>query len=491
MQGEEHYIDQMFKDHFEDFEKSPSDVVWKGVVKEGTMANGKRFGLAGGWKSGATLVFSIMMCLMLLSGSNATSVMADEEYSEPLSDKQSVTFSLKSGNEVAHLQPATTKIRPQEVAQVELITAAEQVNDYSNPSVKPQTTESVSASEISNESITIEEMISPVSQVEDILDVSLMPNRELALQGSDWLLTAEAKRQLKHDLFATTYYKKPKGGHWFVTGGLVLDGSFGNGSGYADGLVFGAGKYINKNAFIQISLRGVWDYGFNMRATYTRLLLPGKIRPFVQAGLAWDDRLDLHVGAGIMYEPSPLKTWRIFASVNYENGREFFDRNPQVSAVLELGVQMRLSGTEPLISDNNWMNSVPHYKVPRGWYLEGSSNFAFFDKTKVTRISFYAGKNLNKRLFVRGGLRLGRDRVTLPVQLQYNAVVRQKLRFGVYGGPSLDVGQFRLGTELGLIAYYEVKPGWSLFVAPVILDNSQYRDRIFETGVRYYLSKKK
>ena len=485
MKRDEHYMDQLFEDHFKDFAKSPSDEVWEGIVTNGNMANGKPFGLPGGWKSGVTLLSCVLFCLLFLSGSDPALVAEVPTVKQFAAMADEVNWKNSNGVSGMEEEDEGNFIPPVDA----------KIYEPSNtkgfqPSVAQDTEEvEQSTAFVQNR---VEVKSTPEKPVlKNLLAITQVPGRKSLADSAETELDQRAKRLLKNGLFANTYYKKPKVGHWFVSGGFVLDSGYGYGNGYADGFSFGAGKYINQNSFLEVALRGIWDYGFNLRATYTQLLLKGKIRPFLQAGLAWDTELDLRAGAGILYEPSPLNKWRIYASVNYEKSSRLLDQATGIEPVFEFGVQLRLSGTEPLLSDNNWMNSVPHYKVPAGWYLEGSSNFAFFDKTKVTRVSSYVGKNLNRRLYMRGGVRFGEDRTTVPVQLQFHAVVRQKLRFGAYAGTSLNVSQLGVGAELGLIAYYEVIPGWSLYVAPVILDNSQYEDRIFETGIRYYLGKKK
>ena len=498
MHQEDDYIDQLFKDHFDDFSRSPADTVWDGIEAKATMANGKKLATQSFWKIGfistLVLMFSfVMVSEFVLSKTPveaAEGPMAYVPAEAPVEAYTGIHESPELQTPIATPSGQEEEIIEPQAPVTNQPAAKAQPGAFSNVFSSTATPTNAGVAQGSTQDYPHSFGIATATWMG--LD-ELGINHTAGYYGdteADNQLSKEERKDLWRSVNQGGYYKKNRGGHWFVSGGMAFYGTLNNPTSLADGLVFGAGKYLSENSFMEVNMRGIWGQGFNMRVTYNQLLLPGKLRPYVQVGLAWDSDLDIRAGLGLLYVPSPVSDWRFFISASYERGSRLFDGASTQSGVLEFGAQLKLNGTQPVLSNNKWMNSIPHYKLPRGWYVEGSTNWSFDEKTKVTRASLYAGKNINRRLYMRGGLRFGRENTALPVHLQYHVLVRQKLRFGAYAGPSLNVSELSLGAELGLVAYYEVLPGWSLYVAPVLLDNSSYQQRIFETGLRFYLPKK-
>lgn len=537
MSGEEDYMDQLFKDHFEDFAKSPGDGVWKGIVKNGAMANGKKLSSPPYWKSGLLMCLGLFLTFGAVKGYQVFT--GDEE--EKLAIKAEV-----SNFPVTPTEPAIVPVKSEETQEhdqtaqpvSEVSAIEEEQNTFEEPiheTLVDGETEQIESSEkiaqrptyhlatrIQKHSINRNEnaIRSATAEASDegVAEVSgtdySINGRNLALnanqldlnhlgsgaQQATWAsfndpLSVKARRYMTRSWMIKPQDEgKVRGGHWFVSGAFAADAGLESDRKFVlglDGLAFGAGKYLSPNSFIEVSLRGAWSNGFNMRANYARLFLPGRLRPFIQGGLAWGDRVNVRMGLGLMYTPRDIKKWRFYVAANYEGGFDFGDRIVGETGVFEFGAQLRLSGTERVLSDNNWMNSVPLYELPTGWYADASINFSFDEKTNVVDYSAYMGKYLRRRLFIRGGIRADHNAVAIPVQVQYHFLVRKQLRFGAYTGASIGVQNARLGAELGFIAYYEVLPGWSLFVAPVILEGSSFNERLFETGIQLNLAKKK
>lgn len=529
MRREEDYMDQLFKDHFEDFAKSPGEEVWKGVVANGAMANGKKLGGAPYWKLGMLLVLGVIFTFGVLQGYQ----MLNPE--EPIQE-----LALKSGAAEGLAEERDQKSSSEVMPAPDNRTDAE--NGFAGVDSKEQSPEAnepeeeqVMADGEKSQMVTAQIpgkreisggmplQISSVDKNTDLaaaspagdntlysafrlnqfgLAVNLLSLDHLRIDSNrpSWAslndpLSVKARRDMARSWMEKTQGdEKIRGGHWFVSGAFVADASLQSDRKFVlglDGLAFGAGKYLTPDSFIEISLRGAWDHGFNMRATYARLLLPGRLRPYAQGGVAWGESVNVRMGLGLLYIPENLNNWRFFIAANYESGINFGEQRGGEAGVFEFGAQIRLSGTERVLSDNNWMNTVPLYELPTNWYAEASGTFSFDAKTKVVDYSAYMGRYLKRRLFIRGGLRVDRDEMALPVQVQYHFLLRKQLRFGAYTGASVSLDRARLGAELGFIAYYEVKPGWSLFVAPVILEGSSYTERLFETGIQLKLSKKK
>lgn len=534
MRKEEDYMDQLFKDHFEDFAKSPGEGVWDGVVANGNMANGKKLGYPPYWKYGLLLGLGLLLTFGVLQGyqtrigTDEVQHLAIEEVNEamlfenpaltqPAESAQNMdggpepVESAKALTQVERESTATGNSAPTEAEQqyeestAKTITSAKQV---ARGSANTQPTETLSEeSEMQSATIGSVDNLTASANGTGPKTGYLRGINMLGLDhikkdpnNASWVsfndpLTVKNRRDLTRSwMMKAQDDSKIKGGHWFVSGAFVADASIESDRKFIlglDGLAFGAGKYLTPDSFIEVSLRGAWSNGFNMRATYARLFLPGRLRPYVQGGLVWGESVNLRMGLGLMYTPQSLDKWRFYVSANYEGGFSFSEQNSGEAGVFEIGAQIRLSGTERVLSDNNWMNSIPLYELPKGWYADVSTSFSFDEKTKVVDYSAYMGKYLKRRLFIRGGLRADRDDVAIPVQVQYHFLVRKQLRFGAYTGASLEIQNTRLGAELGFIAYYEVTPGWSLFVAPVLLEGSTYNERLFETGIQLSLSKKK
>ncbi|MCE7993342.1 MAG: hypothetical protein HEP71_15255 [Roseivirga sp.] len=529
MRREEDYMDQLFKDHFEDFAKSPGDEVWKGVVANGAMANGKKLSRAPYWKLGMLLVLGVIFTFGVLQGyqmlnpkvpfqelalqQSPDKALVKEASPESPSEVMSAPdngFDIGSG-----FAEDDDKERSPEANEPELGMPGS--TEYQKDNTETQSSEKKDVPKeellgVSSENKSTD--YPPENQVGDdgiynafsvnsfdlALDMRNLDHLKIDSEMPSWAsLNDPLPVKVRRDMARSWMEKaqgdeKIKGGHWFVSGAFVADASLQSDRKFIlglDGLAFGAGKYLTPDSFIEISLRGAWDHGFNMRATYARLLLPGRLRPYAQGGVAWGENVNLRMGLGLLYIPENLKNWRFYFAANYESGINFGEQRGGETGVFEFGAQIRLSGTERVLSDNNWMNTVPLYELPTNWYAEASATFSFDAKTKVVDYSAYIGRYLKRRLFIRGGLRVDRDEIALPVQAQYHFLLRKQLRFGAYTGASINLNNARLGAELGLIAYYEVKPGWSLFVAPVILEGSSYTERLFETGIQLKLSKKK
>ncbi|GAB5522410.1 MAG: hypothetical protein Roseis2KO_02820 [Roseivirga sp.] len=534
MRKEEDYMDQLFKDHFEDFAKSPGEGVWEGVVANGNMANGKRLGYSPYGKYGLLLGLGLLLTFGILQGyqtpvsnekiehlaieevaqgevfgnsglpqSSQASLNADGE-PEPVESAIALTQNERESTATGNAAPVVTEKQYEESARETTVLAKpmDEVSAKTQPAATISDDNqmlSVTTGSVANLNISGS---GAAPEADYLLGINLLgldhiskdPNKASWVSFND-PLTVKNRRDLARSwMMKAQGDAKVKGGHWFVSGAFVADASIESDRKFIlglDGLAFGAGKYLSPDSFIEVSLRGAWSNGFNMRATYARLFLPGRLRPYVQGGLAWGESLNLRAGLGLMYTPQNLDKWRFYVSANYEGGFSFSEQNSGEAGVFEIGAQIRLSGTERVLSDNNWMNSIPLYELPRGWYADASASFSFDEKTKVVDYSAYIGKYLKRRLFIRGGLRVDRDDVAIPVQVQYHFLVRKQLRFGAYTGASLEIQNTRLGAELGFIAYYEVMPGLSLFVAPVLLEGSTYNERLFETGIQLYLSKKK
>ncbi len=534
MRKEEDYMDQLFKDHFQDFAKSPGEGVWDGVVANGNMANGKKLGYPAYWKYGLLLGLGLLLTFGVLQGYqtrintdniqhlaveevNKAGALRNAGLTEPSEAGQNTDGEpgpVESVKPLIHNESESTATgkssqaaakRLSEESTTETLAAVKSIDAVSS---KMQSTETLSeeskmlrvAMDSENELIAPDSGGAPMADY--WLGVNMLsldhinkdPNKASWVSFND-PLTIKNRRDLSRSwMMKAQDDSKIKGGHWFVSGAFVADASIESDRKFIlglDGLAFGAGKYLTPDSFIEVSLRGAWSNGFNMRATYARLFLPGRLRPYVQGGLAWGENVNLRMGLGLMYTPQSLDKWRFYVSASYEGGFNFSEQNSGEAGVFEIGAQIRLSGTERVLSDNNWMNSIPLYELPKGWYADVSANFSFDEKTKVIDYSAYMGKYLKRRLFIRGGLRADRDHVAIPVQVQYHFLVRKQLRFGAYTGAALEVQNTRLGAELGFIAYYEVTPGLSLFVAPVLLEGSTYNERLFETGIQLSLSKKK
>lgn len=510
MKKEEDYMDQLFKDHFDDFAQSPGEGVWKGVVANGTMANGKKLGHPVFWKAGFVFVTLIVLTWGGIEAYRL--VQADKSHEqealamalsqhmdglasggEHFSKEPSQNNEFSSASSVGEKAGQNTREAITGFTEESGTSAHDVRSRFLNTSSAPGSTRSVIPDEVAHQRIAGSSIASLHSSL--VLDMEYLGLDHL-LHEASWVsfndpISLKTRRELARNWMNQQPNGKVKGGHWFVSGAFVADASLQAHRQFVlgfDGLAFGAGKYLTPDSFVEVSLRGAWDHGFNMRATYARLFLPGKLRPFVHAGLAWGESVNLRMGFGLMLTPGEHDKWRFYASANYEGlmNRE----GARKAGVFEIGAQLRLSGTEPLLSDNTWMNSVPLYKLPQGWYAETSSTFSFENKTNVVDLSAYMGKYLKRRLYFRGGIRADGNHVQIPAQVQYHFLVRKKLQVGAYTGAALNTQNLRLGAELGFIAYYEVVPRWSLFVAPVILEGSSYTERLFETGVRLSLGKK-
>lgn len=527
MRREEDYMDQLFKDHFEDFAQSPGEGVWKGVVANGAMANGKKLSYASYWKVGLVLGLGLFLTFGILKGYQMLNA---EDGSQELTLNE-VQQQSQSGKELGLtdrlelIQSSNGQAQPSSSANAQ----AEDKKEKQEGALSPVSSIDISTNEPADDNLApvidgdmvIEEqlgnelpkrVVDPGRHHFNFLmttrpdgynlagDILNLDHLRKSPDGAAWAsfndpLSVKTRRDLSRSWMDKVLSDgKTKGGHWFVSGAFVADASLQSDKRFIlgfDGLAFGAGKYLTPDSFIEVSLRGAWSNGFNMRATYARLFLPGRLRPYVQGGLVWDNDLRLRMGLGLLYTPQKLDKWRFYVAANYEGGFNFQEQGSGATGVFEIGAQIRLSGTERVLSDNNWMNSIPLYELPKGWYADVSTNFSFDDKTKVVDYQVFMGKYLKRRLFIRGGLRVDKDEVAIPVQVQYHFLLRKQLRFGAYTGVGLEIQNARLGAELGLIAYYEIKPGWSLFVAPVILEGSSYTERLFETGIQFKLSKKK
>ncbi len=540
MSGEEDYMDQLFKDHFEDFAKSPGDEVWKGIVKNGAMANGKKLGYPTYWKLGLLMGLGLFLSFGIVKGyqvltsgeKEELAIATQQSYLPEERPKEAVTTGESresqkidqpdgqaSGDKpgiIERQQGTAENVKPVNMPapaadQAELINQqATQKPVYHlavqvAPNVARHTENTRTAL---TQGVSVEEETdftkvrsyinaSNLALRADMLDLNHLSR---SARGASWAelndpLSVKARRDMARSwMIQPQDAGKLRGGHWFVSGAFAADAGLESDRKFVlglDGLAFGAGKYLTPDSFIEVSLRGAWSNGFNMRANYARLFLPGRLRPFIQGGLAWGDRVSVRMGLGLMYTPRHIEKWRFYVAANYEGGFDFQERSLGETGVFEFGAQLRLSGTERVLSDNNWMNSVPLYELPTGWYADASVNFSFDQKTNVVDYSVYMGKYLRRRLFIRGGLRVDSDAVAIPVQVQYHFLMRKQLRFGAYTGAAIGLENARLGAELGFIAYYEVLPNWSLFVAPVILEGSSLNERLFETGIQLNLAKKK
>lgn len=539
MRKEEDYMDQLFKDHFEDFAKSPGEGVWEGVVANGAMANGKKLGYPPYWKLGLLLVLGLFLTFGILQGrqmlmgeETTTSVALAEEIvhngivneanpaieaastQNPGKPSISGTGLSEAGNNENEKEPegAANAVAAKGKTEVPAVQREESTGMVYQSVVSEQesTSNSVVAnrftlreySESGGEPTASVDSVETSNAFDDFLKLDLLNLDHLPKDpnGATWAsfndpLSVKSRRDMARSwMMKAQGVQKIRGGHWFISGSFIADASIESDKKFIlglDGMAFGAGKYLTPDSFIEISLRGAWSNGFNMRANYARLFLPGRLRPYVQGGIAWGENVGVRMGLGLMYTPETFDKWRFYVAANYEAGLNSGEGGTREAGIFEVGAQIRLSGTERVLSDNNWMNSVPLYELPTGWYADVSVNFSFDNKTKVVDYSAYMGKYLKRRLFIRGGLRVDRDDVAIPVQVQYHFLVRKQLRFGAYTGASLEVQNTRLGAELGFIAYYEVIPGWSLFVAPVLLEGSTYNERLFETGIQLNLAKKK
>jgi hypothetical protein len=510
MKKQDDYMDQLFKDHFEDFAQSPGEAVWKGVVANGTMANGKKLGHPVFWKAGFVFMTLVMLIwggfesnrfvqagrgheqhalAMAVSQQMDGLVSRSERLSrEPINNNEFGPASSAGEKTGQNTGPATIEFVEEKGAYV----METRSSFLTSPSGQGRPAP-IFPDKVMHRSVIGSSIVNPQSPLAPGMDYLGLNHLQ---QAASWIsLNDPLSVKVRRDLARAWANQQPndrvKGGHWFVSGAFVADASLHSHRQFVlgfDGLAFGAGKYLSPDSFVEVSLRGAWDHGFNMRATYARLFLPGKLRPFAHGGLTLGQRLNLRVGLGLLYTPENLDKWRFYATANYEGimSREGRGR----AGILEIGAQFRLSGTEPLLSDNNWMNSVPLYKLPQGWYAEASAIISFEHRTQLTQLSGYMGKYLRRRLYFRGGVRLDGNRVKIPAQVQYHFLVRKKLQAGAYTGAALNTQNFRLEAELGLIAYYEVMPRWSLFVAPVVLEGADYGERLFETGVRFSLGEK-
>lgn len=529
MRREEDYMDQLFKDHFEDFAKSPGEEVWKGVVANGAMANGKKLGRVPYWKLGMLLMLGVIFTFGILQGyqmlkpeepiqalaliPNVAEGSVEEGVYESSSEVVSAPdhgTEAENGFVAADSKEQSPEGNEHGMEQPMAGTGKSPVITTQVPGKKEvpggvllqissvdKNTDSAAASADSDNNLYGAFRVNHFALAVDLLSLDHL---KIDLDRPSWAslndpLSVKVRRDMARSWMEKTQGdEKIRGGHWFVSGAFVADASLQSDRKFVlglDGLAFGAGKYLTPDSFIEISLRGAWDHGFNMRATYARLLLPGRLRPYAQGGVAWGERVNIRMGLGLLYIPENLSNWRFYMAANYEGGITLGEQRGGEAGVFEFGAQIRLSGTERVLSDNNWMNTVPLYQLPTSWYAEASGTFSFDAKTKVVDYSAYMGRYLKRRLFIRGGLRVDRDEMALPVQVQYHFLLRKQLRFGAYTGASVSLDRARLGAELGLIAYYEVKPGWSLFVAPVILEGSSYTERLFETGIQLKLSRKK
>lgn len=533
MMNEDDHMDQLFKDHFDGFAPSPSEEVWKGVVANGAMANGKKLGGPAYWKGGLWLSLGLLISFGLLQGYQ---VLRDSDENVALTVAKDISpVTGTQSNDPGNQQKSVAQL----VENSDIQESLAKSEDIDQPKLHQQETQSVSVtqSDLTREPVAAEATtkvdasgkLDRLDQLADVVkadkDLKMSYNavmnigvtsnsvspRSYSLTNlldidhlgfdnrlADWNtfndpLSVKAKRDLSRSWMSKQTSEKKRGGHWFVSGSLVADPGISSHNNFLsgfDGLAFGAGKYLTPNSFAEVSLRGNWSHGFNMRVTYAHLFLPGRLRPYVQGGLTWGEDLKLRLGLGLMYAPQKMGKWRFFVAANYEGDFKAEEFSTGKTGVFEIGAQIKLSGTERVLSDNNWMNNVPLYELPTNWYVDASVNFSFDAKTKVVHYSVYMGKYLKKRLFIRGGLRIDRNNEVIPVQLQYYFLVRKQLRFGAYAGASMAIRPARLGAELGLIAYYEIKPNWSLFVAPVIFENSYYTERLFEMGVQLKLRKK-